>query len=583
VVHSFDNNGAAVTVDSLFADQVRKAAEEIAEQQVSPVMASLGCPQGGTSCVDSLLDTFGTQLFRRPLTEKERTNYHGVHDLVESVDGSPEGIKWVLIALLQSPHFLYRAELGEHQGDGVYQLDGYEVASQLSYLVWGTLPDAELFAAAESGDLLNPEEVEAQLVRLLEDPKARGQMAHFSNQWLEVQQLATVPKDGELYPDFTPEVRADMGGEITRWVNHVLFDAGGSLGDLFTTSSTFVTPALAAYYGLPTGEDEDGDGYGLVSTEGSPYGGLLTQGALLTRHSFSNGSSPIHRGMVVRERLLCHELPPPPPGLVVEAPPVDPTLTTKERFIAHSSVEPCKGCHDLVDPIGYGFEAFDGAAVFREEDNGFPIDDNGEIVGPLSIGGEFKGIQELHEKLAGSAEVHDCYSLQWFRYGYGLKESQKTGCLEESIREDFAASSGNVQSLIQALGRSIHVMERVDELPLEPLYDPDDLEPIPEPEVEGGESGDEGGAPVDVPEQTLKVDLVVDSEWDTGYCASVIVVNEGEEDVAWLFSIPVEGEITQIWNALMSPNGSETLFQGVDWNMNLAPGASAEFGFCAAL
>jgi endoglucanase len=88
---------------------------------------------------------------------------------------------------------------------------------------------------------------------------------------------------------------------------------------------------------------------------------------------------------------------------------------------------------------------------------------------------------------------------------------------------------------------------------------------------------------MEVPEQSLSVDLVVDSEWETGYCASVIVVNEGEEDVAWLFSIPVEGEITQIWNALMSPNGVETLFQGVDWNMNLAPGASADFGFCAAL
>jgi len=268
---------------------------------------------------------------------------------------------------------------------------------------------------------------------------------------------------------------------------------------------------------------------------------------------------------------------------VVEAPPVDPTLTTKERFIAHSSVEPCKGCHDLVDPIGYGFEAFDGAAIFREADNGFPIDDNGEIVGPLSIGGEFKGIQELHEKLAGSSEVHDCYSLQWFRYGYGLKESQKTACLEESLRDDFAASSGNVQGLIQALGRSIHVTERVDELPLDPLYDPDDLEPIPEPEVEGGESGEEGGTPVDVPEQNLNVNVAVDSEWETGYCATVTVVNEGEEEVAWLFSIPVEGEINQIWNALMSPNGTETLFQGVDWNMNLAPGASAEFGFCAAL
>ena len=230
---------------------------------------------------------------------------------------------------------------------------------------------------------------------MLADPKSRGQLAHFSNQWLEVNQLATVPKDAELYPNFTPEIREDMAEELTRWVNHVVWEGGGSLSDLFLEPSTMVTPELAAYYGLEGMGEPDASGFALTSTEGSPYGGVLTQGAVLARHAFSNGSSPIHRGMVVRERMLCHELPPPPPGLVVEAPPVDPNLTTKERFIAHSTVEPCKGCHDLIDPIGYGFESFDGAAVFREFDNGFPIDEKGEIVGPLSMGASSRGFRNF--------------------------------------------------------------------------------------------------------------------------------------------------------------------------------------------
>ena len=221
--------------------------------------------------MDGFLDTLGLQIFRRPLTESEKESYQGIYDVVSAGGTGIEGFQWVLTGLLQSPHFLYRAELGEHLGEGVYALDSYEIASQLSYLVWGSMPDSELFAAAASGELLDTEVREEQLQRLLADPKSRGQLAHFSNQWLEVNQLATVPKDAELYPNFTPEIREDMAEELTRWVNHVVWEGGGSLSDLFLEPSTMVTE-LAAYYGLEGMGEPDASGFALTSTEGSRRG-----------------------------------------------------------------------------------------------------------------------------------------------------------------------------------------------------------------------------------------------------------------------------------------------------------------------
>ena len=190
VVHAFDNNGSAVTVDSLFADQVRKAASAA---EIASILNAQGCPQGEGVC-GRLLDTLGLQIFGDRGIGKAIRGF-----MMWCPPGRESKFQWVLTGLLQSPHFLYRAELGEHLGEGVYALDSYEIASQLSYLVWGSMPDSELFAAAASGELLDPEVREEQLQRLLADPKSRGQLAHFSNQWLEVNQLATVPRR-----EFTP-------------------------------------------------------------------------------------------------------------------------------------------------------------------------------------------------------------------------------------------------------------------------------------------------------------------------------------------------------------------------------------------
>lgn len=584
VVHDFDNNADAVVVNGLFADQIRNAAEEIAPLALgSPglLTSCAGLDEG--DCADVFIPEIGKRIFRRPLGEDDVVRYRNVYLLVAAEDGHNTGLQWVLTAMLQSPHFLYREEWGTYNDAGVYVLNGYEIASSLSYLFWGSMPDNILFEKAENGDLLTSEGRMEEASRLLNDPKAEKQVLHFSRQWLQVEQLETLTKAAEIYPAFTEQIREHMMQELDAFISATLLKEFGNVEDLFTSNQGQMHPDLAAFYGIgaETAVGVGDNGMTLYELEDTPYGGILSKGALLTRHAFPDASSPIHRGMVVRERFLCNELPPPPPGLNVEAPPVDPNATTKDRFLAHSSVEPCTSCHQLIDPIGFGFEAFDGIGRHRTEENGLPIDDTGEIVGGTDIAGSFTGIDELALGLAGSEDMHACYSLQWFRYGYGQEEKGNLSCLIQSIDAAYAESEHDFSSLLTALAGSPHLSYRIGEEPLAPMYDPETLETVP---IDPEENPEEPPSSVPTPEELgIDVEITVDSEWNSGYCWTVGITNLNAEPVQWIVELELDGDLTQAWNADSIEMDGSWVFTGVNWNAVLPAQGTASFGFCAAL
>ena len=304
----------------------------------------------------------------------------------------------------------------------------------------------------------------------------------------------------------------------------------------------------------------------------------------MAQHAFANSSSPIHRGVMVRERILCQELPPPPPGIIVQVPEPDPEMTTRERFKAHSEVEPCLSCHQLIDPIGFGFENFDGAGLYRAEENGKAIDVTGEIKGSIASDGSFNGALELGAHLGESEDVQNCYALHWYRFAYGLDESQPMHCLVKNIQDEFKANDTDIKALIMSLTRQDHFLRRTGD---EPEIPPD----VTQDTQDGGDTADGGDAVSDEgvpdtqspPEQPLNVELVIQSEWGAGYCADIFVTNEGDETLTWEFTMPINGEISSLWNANATEVGNEMHFTGVDWNGTLAPGETAQFGFCAAL
>ena len=323
------------------------------------------------------------------------------------------------------------------------------MASRLSFMLWRTMPDDQLFGAAQAGALSTPDQIAAQVTRMLQDPRARAMVADFHDQWLRVGAIATVEKDRTIFPAFDASVAGLMQQETRAFLDHVVWDDDGTLATLFGAPYSFMNATLAGYYG-ETGVS----GAALVKVDLDParHAGLLTQGGLLSLLAKGNQTSPVHRGKFVREQLLCQQLPPPPPDIQIKPPDLSPTLTTRERFTQHAADNACSPCHRLMDPIGLGFENFDGAGKFRTMENGQPVDASGRVEqADAVVAGDFNGVADLGRKLAQSADVQRCVSTQWFRYAYGRAETDADACSLATLQTRFVSSGANVRELLVAL------------------------------------------------------------------------------------------------------------------------------------
>ncbi len=589
VVDGFDNDAASLVVSPLLAEQLRVAGEAIATEATRDISRISPCtPTSPTdaACARRMVEGFGERAFRRPLTSDEVTRYLGLFTTIATGEGFNEGAEAVVSAMLQSPHFLYRAELGVSAG-GAYRLTAWEVASELSYLLTGTMPDTELFAAARAGTLTTPAVIEAQVRRLLTTPGARESLRRFVRQWLDVDRLATVPKDATTFTAFTPAVRASMAGEFDRYVDATLLRAGARLPDLFTTAATFVDPTLAGFYGLSPDGAADAQGYRRASTVEAQRRGVLTLGAVMATHARPNSSSPVHRGRLVRERLLCQTLPPPPPGINAQPPTPDPRRSLREQYAMHASNEPCVSCHRLMDPIGFGFEFFDGVGRFRTTENGAAIDARGEVVGSASSDGATTDTQAMIERLAASPEVHDCFARQLFRYAYALSATgEQTACALTEVQQRFRTADLSIEGLIVALTQSPHFTERAG----------DGTPVVTDGGVVADASADAGATDAGAVDVVVTVDAgggavttpgvatttVRDSTWETGFCERVQIMNNTGAAVTWTVVHRVAGRINNNWNSERMGDTGDVVFRGAMWNRTLMAGEGTELGFCAS-
>ncbi|MEC8023189.1 MAG: DUF1592 domain-containing protein [Myxococcota bacterium] len=587
--HGFDNQSDILTVTPLLASQLQSAAESIAAKAIVEAWDTLlPCAPSAATCSAEFISYFGSRVYRRPITDQESTRYLELFTLAADVDGFSAGVELVITAMLQSPHFLYRSELGNVQDDGIYLLSAWEVASELSYLLWGTMPDQELFDRAADGSILTVEERLLQVERLLLDAKAEWSVRRFATQWLDIGQVTQLPKDAATYPELNSGVRAAMVEEALAYVSAV-FLGGEPFSALFEATDRKMSPELAMFYGLDGASGEAG-----VNVAGTPYdAGILGLGAVLMAHAFPTGSSPVHRGALVREQLLCQELTPPPPGLVAQVPPVEPGTTTRQRFEVHMSVQPCLDCHRLTDPIGFAFEHFDGVGRYRETEGGLPIDDSAEIFATDTINGPYDGAKPLTTALGGSDEVRSCFVEQWFRYGYGRSPGANLLCLQDALETEFTSGGTTFASLIQALVLSPHFTMRSDAPTAAPLPEvPDTPESVDGGSgLDSGEADDEtdgtpGGVPLGDPD--FLVNVALDSQWSGGYCSTATVENIGDGPGTWSTELEVNGVLTQVWNAEFTvvetdvdANSSTVNFSGVVWNQSLAPNQTTGFGFCA--
>ena len=450
----FDNNAAALGVSPVQTEAFMNAAETLSKSALTTPANFLACDASkltNTSdedaCAGKFIASFGKKAFRRPPAAEDQTRLMDVFHAGRSAGDFLTGIRYVMETILQSPQFLYRVELSTpaDASSKIVPLDSWEMATRLSYLLWGTMPDDALFAAAEADQLTKTEQLRAQVTRMLADPRAHQSVQHFNDQWLLLSKMATMEKDPKIFPSFSPSLVPMMQEETRRFVDEIMWGQKGDLHELLTANYSFMNATLASFYGVsgPTGSD-----YVRVDLDAN-RAGILTQGGVLSMLAKANQTAPVQRGKFVREQLLCGVMPPPPPN-VPKLPDLSPTLTTRERLAQHSTDPVCHSCHRLMDPIGLGLEAFDGNGLYRTTENGKPVDTSGEIQ-DADVAGPFNGAAELGQKLASSLFVQKCVVTSWFHYAYARVETTEDACTIQSLATRFSSSGYRFQDLLVAL------------------------------------------------------------------------------------------------------------------------------------
>lgn len=453
-VAGFNNNTEVHIANPLLVEQFMDAAEGIAARAVANGVTALA-PCAGTStaehsqCGAAFVAAFGKRAFRKPLAADETQAFTTLFDGLNATQGYSVAVELTLEAMLQSPQFLYRvdAESAATPETGAVPLDGYQLASRLSYFLTGSMPDSALFDAADAHKLQSPAEIESQARRLLETPRARSMVRDFNEQWLQLDTLSGLARNA---PDPSTDVKGigtDYRESLQQFLDHAFWEQG-DLTSLFTSPVTYVNQRLAAILGMPAPTS----GFAPVNA-GEGRVGLLTQPALMAMLAHSDQSGPVQRGVWVRERLLCLNVPPPPPNLNPVAPDPDPKLTTRERFAVHTSSADCAGCHRLIDGTGFGFENYDQLGRYRAIENGIAVDASGEMLatGEASVDGPFVGVAQLSQRLATSDRVQRCLATNWFRYAMGRVETEADGCSLQDVQKKFAAAGGKFKELLVAL------------------------------------------------------------------------------------------------------------------------------------
>ncbi len=415
------------SLESLGTDSATRATRNEAFRNALPCAPS---DDADADCFRSIAEYLLTRGFRRVVSDDEVGPYLELLDFAsEEVPGRSidfyTAVELLIRSIVQDPEFLYRIEIGSPtQTENVVQLADFEVATRMSYLLWGDMPDEALFEQARSGALLDTDARRTSAERMLESPRAREQLQRFHAMWLGYR---TIPHGADLAAAFARETNTLL--------DRVLFDEPQDYLNLFTMSETYLDDALAEHYGLPAPDGEDWIPYG-----DSGRRGILSHGSVLSAFSKFSDTSPTQRGILVRTRLMCDEVEAPPANVNTDEPPSAEDADCKvERYEQHRASAACANCHNALDPIGFGLENYDMAGRWREHDDG---NEACSIAGVGSVEpyGEFSGPGELAQILVEQGEIDDCVMRQYLAFAVGRAlqpdEAELAEALIASLRSD---------------------------------------------------------------------------------------------------------------------------------------------------
>ncbi len=447
----FENNYSKQEPSALLVERYSAAATSIAEA-ISPAYVTQElAPCGETlECARTFIQDFGLLAFRRPLTDSEFEAFEQTFTSGPGSDDFVLGVRLTVMGMLQSASFLYRPEFGvDGEGAEDVELSPYEVASRLSYFVWGSMPDGELLDAAANGKLTDVDDVGAQAERLLEDSRARQGISQFFSEWLQLPRVSSVAKRAE--DDWSQEFRDELAESAVRFVYDEVFASGGGALELLTSNAYPATPRIAELLGA---ESAGQQGWQVVTTNAEERAGFLTHPAFLGAYGYGDFPSPVLRGVFVMDRLLCAPPSPPPPGVNVTLPdaPEERTseaATNREAYEQVTGVSPeCAGCHSIINPLGFAFENYDTLGRYRTEDNGEVVDATG-----VSMGFDFSDGVDLAQQIAGSEAYRACAVKKMLTFGFGGGPAASSSAVQEQVLADFAAAEHSFKALVVAIAR----------------------------------------------------------------------------------------------------------------------------------
>lgn len=404
----------------------------------------------GDACVRASLEAFLPRAWRRPVQAAEVDRLMALAASEALAGGSPEEqLKLALRGALTSAHFMYRVELDPDPTSPVpHPLSSYELASRLSYFLWSSMPDDELFATAAQGSLQDDAVLGQQVTRMLADPKGVAMAEVFAGQWLQLSKLPGHDPKADVFPNITAELKVSMAHE-TKLFFQDLLQTGGAISSLVGASHTFLNGTLAQHYGLAPGAAD----FARVSVEGTNrLGGVLGHGSILMVTSGLTKTSAVKRGAWVLDNLLCTPPPAPPADIMdeilakqeeVEA--NNPDQTQREFLAAHRADPKCAGCHNLIDPVGLAFENYDAVGRYRDMDHGVAIN----AAGILSDGTAFQNSRELAAILAQNPSLAQCVAKKLFTFAL----ARAPGAEDEAHLLQLTA--GNADSLVGVLGKLV--------------------------------------------------------------------------------------------------------------------------------
>ncbi len=440
-------------------------AEQVSTVPPTSLTASCTAPAAGTAataCATTFISTFGRRAFRRPVTATEATALLDLFNTAVGLGFDFQGaLTQVVRGMLQSPNFLYHWEVGDTapvRAGGLITLTSYQIASRLSYLLWQTMPDDTLLAAADNDQLSTPDKILLQANRMLADPRSKVGLGNFHRQWLlQLNGRDSLHQDLTLFPTFTPLVQSFVRAETDAFVSSIVSTMMPSTGDgtlktLLTASYSFPSEStVAGLYG--TALSVPGERLELNPAQRA---GILTQIAFLATDFTETETNPIGRGFVVWQKLLCGTSNLHPSGLL---PPPNiqfgPTATLREVVTQTDSQTPCADCHAPFDSLGFAFGNYDAIGGYQTMDKGHPIDASGSVVTPGGTKISFQNAIDLVNALAASDEVKWCATRQWFRFVLGRMESPSDeGSMELAYRAGAAVPGFSIRQMLTSLVQS---------------------------------------------------------------------------------------------------------------------------------